>query len=108
LTNQERDIWKPYYEDAVRAGINTGWAFSTLRFAAEDNPYTRIWFSAMAQFNDTDGHPPPELAKKWESRFRTLSRADELRKVVRDELWRLVDQTAGARWCLPLEGTTCR
>jgi hypothetical protein len=46
LTIFERDIWKPYYEDAVRAGINTGWAFGTVRFAAEDYPYTRIWFAA--------------------------------------------------------------
>ena len=94
LASQERDVWKPYYEDAVQAGVNTGWAFTALRFAGEHASYNRIWFSGMAKFNDTDGNTPRELAEKWEPKFRTLPPAVELRSIVRDELWRLIDQTS--------------
>ena len=96
LGSQERTVWKPFYEDAVRAGANTGWAFTALRFASEHSPYTRVWFSGMAKFNDTDGSMPPELVEKWEPTLRALPPAVELRSVVRDELWRLLDQTTAA------------
>jgi len=96
LASQERTVWKPYYEDAVRVGANTSWAFTALRFASELSPYTRVWFSGMAKFNDTDGNTPQELVEKWEPKFRALPPAVELRSVVRDELWRLLDQTPAA------------
>lgn len=96
LASQQRTVWKPYYEDAVRVGANTGWAFTALRFASEHSPYTRVWFSGMAKFNDTDGKAPPELVEKWEPTLRALPPAVELRSVVRDELWRLLDQTPAA------------
>jgi hypothetical protein len=97
LATQERTVWKPYYEDAVRIGVNTGWAFTEVRSAGGHSPYTRVWFSGMAKFGDTDGKIPPELTRKWEPKLRALPRAAELRSVVRDELWRLLDQTPDAR-----------
>lgn len=98
LTKQEREIWKPYFEDSVRAGRNTGWAFAAVRFpAAGDYPYTRIWFSGMDKLSDMEAKLPPELAQKWQPKFQALPMARELRKVVRDELWRLVDQTGEVR-----------
>lgn len=94
LIKRQRELWKPYYEDAVAAGHSTGWAALEIRFRrSEDRPYQYITMNSHSNFADMHAPLPSALQQKWGEKLRGLNNMSRERKLIREELWQLVAST---------------
>lgn len=93
LIKRQREIWKPFYEDAVQTGRSTGWAALQIRFrASTELPYNWITMNGLSTLGDLGEPLPPALREKWGPKLQQLDLRRE-RKLVREELWEQVAST---------------
>lgn len=93
LIKRQREVWRPFYEDAVQAGRATGWAALQIRFrASTDLPYNWITMNGLGKLGDMGEPLPAALREKWEPKLQQLDLRRE-RKLFREELWELVAST---------------
>ena len=92
----QRDYYLPMNSEVSKANQGaSGWASTVLRVPyIADYPYTHVSFNSHASLTQMDTGPSAEIRQKWNAKFREISAMqNESRKRVRNELWRLVDQT---------------
>ena len=91
----ESEIWLPIHNESIRSGRTTGWGlWSSLFPRGSGRPYQYITLNAFSEYSYifeldfsvpfNNIHPDKDYAK-------TRERTREVRKIVRTELWDLID-----------------
>ncbi|MEY4939253.1 MAG: hypothetical protein RIQ93_988 [Verrucomicrobiota bacterium] len=94
--NGQRDYYLPMNSDVAKAsGGASAWAATVVRYPDHaDALYSHVSFNAHSSLSGMESNRFPEIQKKWESKFKEVSsQQPATRTRIRNELWRLVDQT---------------
>jgi hypothetical protein len=92
----QRDYYLPMNAEVAKAaGGASGWASTVVRYPDHaDAPYSHVSINAHASLTEMDSNRQDDIRRKWNAKFRELAPLqEESRTRVRNELWRLVDQT---------------
>ncbi len=95
----QREYFLPMNNAAAEAnGGATSWAAALVRYTDHsDQSYSHVSFNGSASFTQMDSAMPADLQSTWNIKFQTYGPLLETsRTKVRNELWRLVDQTVGS------------
>ena len=95
LMKIQTEYFMPSNNELVKAGFATGWATTSVRYPAQlDYPYNYVSFNAYDSLTQMDKEPPSAWVNKWRAKFdESSSQLPTVRKRVKGQLWRLVDQT---------------
>jgi hypothetical protein len=99
LIRIQREHFLPSNNELVKAGGATGWATTAVRYPASmDHPYDYISFNAYANLAQMEKDPPQAWLDKWTGAKAAPVSAElpNVRKRVKGQLWRLIDQTTPA------------
>jgi hypothetical protein len=100
--NMEKVGYMPAHAEAIKGGVKNSWGVWT-RWPNEDNKFQAVVVDGYTKFSDI-------TAANWESvtgkvlatkkpgevydMFNQMSRTDEIRTIVKSEIWELVDTTS--------------
>ena len=97
----EQNVWKPIHQQLVRDGKIRSWSLYEVRFPQGDSmEYGYLTFTTFDKFQDLESADNPdvfaETVKKLNPKSSTIAletQALENRRLVRSEVWKLVDST---------------
>ena len=93
----EKEIWLPIHNEAIRSGRTTGWGlWSALIPRGAGRPYQYITLNAFSEYSyvfELDFAIPFNNIHPDKDFTETTKKTRQLRKIVRTELWDLIDYT---------------
>ena len=89
-------LWKTVHQELIKAGKRKSWSLYGVGFTGTGNEYNYVTFNVYDKYGDLENPYPAEfLAKAYPNMglSEVISRVTTVRKLVRSELWTLIDQT---------------
>lgn len=93
----QREYYLPFNNAVAKVnGGASSWAGAVVRYpTSADRAYSHVSFNGSASFTQMDAGWPADIRKIWDPKYRETygPLLQDSRTRVRNELWRLVDQT---------------
>ncbi len=88
-------LWKPVHQELIKAGKKKSWSLYGVNYAGTGEEYNYLTVNVYDKYGELENPYPSEFFGKAHPKMELseiVSRTIDARKLVRSELWTLIDQ----------------